>query len=91
MTDSRGRVYRRKPGRPAVSAEPYERHAPAFRVRLYPDERRRLDAVAAENGLTVAELLRLAVNTFVEDYRDGELVFIRRNMQVASIVRVNPE
>jgi hypothetical protein len=87
LTDSRGRVYQRKTGRPADSPAPYNRRAPAFRVRLTQEERARLDAVADENGVTRTELLRLAVNTFVEDYRDGELIFIRRDMQIASIVR----
>lgn len=82
MTDSRGRVYSRKPGRPSL-----RRDGARFSVRVWKDERERLEQVAAENGITVTELLRLAVNTLVEDYREGELVFIRKDMQIASIVR----
>ena len=41
-------------------------------IRLTSDERADLDQVAAENHLNVTDVLRLAVNTFVQDYREGD-------------------
>jgi hypothetical protein len=44
-------------------------------IRLTPDEREDLDQVAAENHTCVTDVIRLAVNSFVSDYKDGEVVF----------------
>jgi hypothetical protein len=39
-------------------------------IRLTPDERRDLETVARENGTSLAETLREAVNEYVADYRE---------------------
>jgi hypothetical protein len=41
------------------------------------DERIELDRVAVENGMPVSSVVREAVNTFVQDYRE-KIVFIAR-------------
>ena len=42
----------------------------AIRIRVTPDEHRALTHAAKENGRSVAEMIREAVNTYVADYRD---------------------
>ena len=41
-----------------------------IRVRITTTERRDLEHVAKENGTSLTDVIRLAVNTFVADYRD---------------------
>lgn len=47
----------------------------AIRIRVTPEQRREIQQVATENQTTVADVIRLAVNTFVADYREGDALF----------------
>jgi hypothetical protein len=47
-----------------------------------------IEEVARENGLTVSALMRLAVISLAEDYREGSVrIFTKRRTDVASILR----
>lgn len=61
--------------RPALFGEPA---TAAIRVRVTPEQRRELERVARENRTAVADVIRLAVNTFVSDYRE-QPVFVVQN------------
>ena len=61
----------------------YEASATAqLAVRLTPQQHRDLKAVAQANRSTVVDVVRDAVNEFVDDYRDGPPVFPRRRRSV---------
>jgi predicted DNA-binding protein len=56
--------------RPALFGKPA---TDAIRVRVTREQRRDLEQVARENSTNVAGLIREAVNTFVEDYKDASV------------------
>lgn len=63
---------RRRIGRPSRMGEP---SMSRVEFRLTADERAALLVVAKENRLPTATLIREAVNCFVSDYREGDVVF----------------
>jgi hypothetical protein len=72
VTDSRGRVYRRKPGRAPV--DPGRAQIVNLKIRISPAERRELERVARENHCTITQLIRDAVNAYVADYGEGPVM-----------------
>jgi predicted HicB family RNase H-like nuclease len=67
MSDARRRG---RPTRAAVAADK------RLEVRLTPGERADLERVATENGTSMADLAREAINEYVADYGDRQ-VFVR--------------
>lgn len=59
-----------KGGRPPLFDAPA---SVRFEIRLTPQQRADLAQVAADNNTTPTEVVRTAVNTYVEDYRDARL------------------
>jgi hypothetical protein len=91
MTDRIGRSYRAKPGRKPDVPEGTslsDGQCSRLSVRISLEERPLVEAVARENGLALSALIRLAVTSLVEDYREGSVrIFARRRMEAASILR----
>jgi hypothetical protein len=77
MTEIRScldRVVRSGAGRPTRADK---RSSSRLEIVMTDDERIELDRVAVENGMPVSSVVREAVNTFVQDYRE-KIVFIAR-------------
>ena len=63
----RGRVIYRRPGRPSLTGD--AANSPAISFRVTTALRARIDAVAAEQDITVSELARKAIEAYVAGAR----------------------
>jgi hypothetical protein len=69
VSDSRGRVYQRKPGR--VPLDPAHVRHIVVKVRVSPFERRAIERIARKNHETLTGFIREAIRDAIHECEDG--------------------